>query len=244
MIRSAIAALACFASLAVYAKNKTPDIAAKVADSFKLGELSPVYFYSTADNYLNAAAMCVGVNCQPADSSLGYNEAVKPENGKYRNVSKSNRSYSLDKSSLVTLLYTVERKSTVYLRIFELVPAAAAVSSSGFELKLKEEAVIGEMSVAPAQPTYAPQRMYQPMAGSLQAIAQARANAMAANNQGVYGQQPSHAIGGAPPVPGNVSEGIGYGQGWAPTCVLPGRVVADASAIGATGLTYRVRFFQ
>ena len=75
--------------------------------------------------------------------------------------------------------------------------------------------------------------------GGLQMIAQARAFAMAAQNM------LSHGIGGTYGIPAGVSEGIGYGPGPAPdTCVLPGRCVADATAVSSTGLTYRVRFFR
>lgn len=77
------------------------------------------------------------------------------------------------------------------------------------------------------------------MDGSLQMIAQARAYAMAAQNV------LSHGIGGTHGIPAGVAEGIGYGPGPAPaTCVLPGQCVADATAVSANGLTYRVRFFR
>jgi hypothetical protein len=73
----------------------------------------------------------------------------------------------------------------------------------------------------------------------LQAIAHARAAAMAAQNV------LSHGIGGTYGIPAGVAEGIGYGPGPAPaTCVLPGQCVADATAVSANGLTYRVRFFK
>jgi hypothetical protein len=75
--------------------------------------------------------------------------------------------------------------------------------------------------------------------GGLHAIASARAMAMAAQNV------LSHGIGGAPAIPAGYAEGIGYGSGPAPaTCVLPGQCVADATAVSANGLTYRVRFFK
>lgn len=75
--------------------------------------------------------------------------------------------------------------------------------------------------------------------GSLQMIAHARAMAMATQNV------LSHGIGGTYGIPAGVAEGIGYGPGPAPaTCVLPGQCVADATAVSANGLTYRVRFFR
>lgn len=239
MIQSAVLALAFFASLAVHADNKSPDVAAKLSDKFKLGEVTPVYFYSPSDNFLNFAGMCVDANCKPTDGSVGKSVAItKSEKSKYHWVATSTRLHKLEKGSLVTLLYTVAQKSTVYKRVYELNAANVAVSPSGFELTLKEEAVVGEMSARPAQTISYGQNAYQASGGSLQDIAQARANALAANNV------LTHDIAGAPGKPSNVFEGVGYGVGVAPTCVGPGRVVADASALSASGLIFRVRFYQ
>lgn len=76
--------------------------------------------------------------------------------------------------------------------------------------------------------------------GSLQGIAQARASYMAQNR--VTG----HNFPGAPSVPMGIFEGTGMASPGrvAPTCVGPGRVVADATANDAFGNTYRVRFYK
>lgn len=78
----------------------------------------------------------------------------------------------------------------------------------------------------------------QMIENTYQAIAQARADAMARQ------QTLSHAIGGAPGIP-NVSEGIGMGPSSLPeTCFFTGPLLADASSQDANGYTYRVRFFN
>jgi len=93
---------------------------------------------------------------------------------------------------------------------------------------------------AEKQRIFQQQMQQQQHDNSYQGIAQQRADAMARNCL----MPSNHAIAGAPSYPPGVFEGIGMGGPGCATCVGPGNVIADASAVGSDGRTYRVRFYR